>query len=740
MNADEFVLSGRYRVGRLLGHGGMAEVYLAEDTRLHRTVAVKILRSDLARDATFQERFRREAQSAGGLNHPSIVSVYDTGEDTSRDAAGNEIGVPYIVMEYVEGHTLREYIDPENPMDAAQAVRITTALLSALEFSHDAGIVHRDIKPGNVMITTTGAVKVMDFGIARAVADAASAMTQTQAVMGTAQYLSPEQARGQLVDNRTDLYSAACVLYEMLTGRPPFTGDSPVSIAYQHVREAPQAPSVFNPAITPEMDQVLLTALAKDREERYPSAAEFSRDLQAVVGGRTPQLVGGAAALAAGAASDAETTTVLSAADLPTEALAATRTTGRHAAVAGGAAGAGFAAGSAGSPVEDGTGPLATQDGQLVAEEKHRRPVWLFVLVAIAVLAVIGASLAILRPWDPPGPETVTVPTLTGLNSDQITEKLDTVGLTPSFTEEASADVAEGLFISSDPAPGDAAEQGATVAVTISSGPSDSAVPDLSGKNREEAEAAITEAGLVPKYQGEEDATQATIEVETGDVVRTTPDSGVAAEAGSEVQFWVSNGKVPVPQVTGLTQEAAEDELEAWGLTPEIVEQEAPDQEPGTVQSQDPVAGGSSTAIGSTVRIWVATERGPVTVPNVAGATLEDATATLQDNGFGVEPANEPSDTVAEGRVIRTEPAANETAPYGSTITVVISTGPEETTSPTPTENPTTPTTEPTTPTTEPADPTTPEDDPTTTEDAAQGGGNGAGNGNGNGNAAGGRG
>ena len=294
MSGETLILGGRYRLGRILGTGGMAEVFLAEDTRLHRTVAVKVLRSDLARDANFQERFRREAHSAASLNHPSIVAVYDTGEEQQTTITGSEVTIPYIVMEYVEGRTLREYIDPEHPMDVIQAGEIMAALLSALEYSHRAGIVHRDIKPGNIMINSAGAVKVMDFGIARAVADATSAMTATQAVMGTAQYLSPEQARGQLVDARSDIYSAACVMFEMLTGRPPFTGDTPVSIAYQHVREDPQPPSAFNPAVTPAMDAVILTGLAKDREQRYPSAVAFSRDIAAVVAGRAPALVAGA--------------------------------------------------------------------------------------------------------------------------------------------------------------------------------------------------------------------------------------------------------------------------------------------------------------------------------------------------------------------------------------------------------------------------------------------------------------
>src|SRR5699024_9699972 len=266
VSEENVVLGGRYTLGRVLGQGGMAEVFLAEDVRLHRTVAVKVLRSDLARDSDFQERFRREAQSAAALNHPSIVAVYDTGEEHQTTITGADVTIPYIVMEYVRGDTLHEFIDPEDPMDAGQAGEIMGALLSALEYSHRAGIVHRDIKPGNVMINDAGHVKVMDFGIARAIADAASAMPPTQAVMGTAQYLSPEQARGQLVDARSDIYSAACVMYELLTGRPPFTGDTPVSIAYQHVREEPLAPSAYNPAITPAMDAVILTGLAKDRD------------------------------------------------------------------------------------------------------------------------------------------------------------------------------------------------------------------------------------------------------------------------------------------------------------------------------------------------------------------------------------------------------------------------------------------------------------------------------------------
>ncbi|HLV55789.1 MAG TPA: Stk1 family PASTA domain-containing Ser/Thr kinase, partial [Actinotalea caeni] len=281
------MLAGRYEVGELIGRGGMAEVHIGRDTRLGRTVAIKVLRSDLARDPTFQARFRREAQSAASLNHPAIVSVYDTGEDTGVDATGNETHVPFIVMEYVEGHTVRDLLRDGAALPIDEAIEITAGVLSALEYSHRAGIVHRDIKPANVMIADDGSVKVMDFGIARAVADTSATMTQTQAVMGTAQYLSPEQAQGQTVDARSDLYSTGCMLFELLTGRAPFIGESPVSIAYQHVGEKPPLASDFAPhEISNELDAVVLHSLEKRRDDRYQDATSFRSDLQSARMGR----------------------------------------------------------------------------------------------------------------------------------------------------------------------------------------------------------------------------------------------------------------------------------------------------------------------------------------------------------------------------------------------------------------------------------------------------------------------
>src|ERR687890_2013465 len=273
------LLGSRYEIGETLGYGGMAEVHRGRDVRLGREVAVKILRSDLARDPSFQARFRREAQAAASLNHPAIVAVYDTGEDIHSDATGNSVHIPFIVMEYVEGHTVRDILQDGAAVPIEEAVEITAGVLSALEYSHHAGIVHRDIKPANVMLTPTGAVKVMDFGIARALADSAATMTQTQAVIGTAQYLSPEQARGETVDARSDIYSTGCLLFELLTGRPPFVADSPVAVAYQHVGETPLAPSSYTPSVPHEIDAVVLHALVKDRAGRYQSADDFRADV-----------------------------------------------------------------------------------------------------------------------------------------------------------------------------------------------------------------------------------------------------------------------------------------------------------------------------------------------------------------------------------------------------------------------------------------------------------------------------
>jgi eukaryotic-like serine/threonine-protein kinase len=415
-------LAHRYEFGELIGRGGMAEVHIGHDTRLGRTVAIKILRSDLARDPSFQARFRREAQAAASLNHPAIVAVYDTGEDVITDATGAVAHVPFIVMEYVEGHTVRDILRDGQAVPIEEAVEITAGVLSALEYSHHAGIVHRDIKPANVMLTPTGAVKVMDFGIARALADSAATMTQTQAVIGTAQYLSPEQARGETVDARSDLYSTGCLLFELLTGRPPFTGDSPVAVAYQHVREPAPTPSSIASDVPETLDRITLKALAKDRDSRYSSAAEFRADLEnAARGGRvTAPAIGVLAAAAAAEVAAAPTTQVLAP-------LAPTATQVMPPSAADGSPAG--AAGTTTTTTTTGPGPEEPP--------KRRGLMWALILLGLALVGTL-IGLAILNDERQQAAATVEVPDVVDMTQEAAQQELQSVGLTMERLEEPS--------------------------------------------------------------------------------------------------------------------------------------------------------------------------------------------------------------------------------------------------------------------------------------------------------------
>ncbi|HLM22370.1 MAG TPA: Stk1 family PASTA domain-containing Ser/Thr kinase, partial [Propionibacteriaceae bacterium] len=376
MTSSPTTVGGRYELGELLGRGGMAEVRRAVDQRLGRSVAVKQLRTDLATDPTFQARFRREAQSAAGLNHPTIAAVYDTGEEIDPLTG---VAIPYIVMELVEGSTLRDVLREGRKLLPERALELTQGILDALSYSHKAGIVHRDIKPANVMLTPNGGVKVMDFGIARAVADTSATMTQTAAVIGTAQYLSPEQARGETVDARSDLYSAGCVLYELLVGRPPFIGDSPVSVAYQHVREIPQPPSQLDPELTPEIDAVVLKALAKDPADRYQSAKEMKDDIaRLLVGQQTAAQTTAVVPMAAGAVA-------ANAYDAPTHV--------------------------AGPPTVI---PPETPEEEYEEEEPQKSRVGLAILIGTLIVLVLGlGGWALYRMLSPATVETVEVPDVT---------------------------------------------------------------------------------------------------------------------------------------------------------------------------------------------------------------------------------------------------------------------------------------------------------------------------------------
>lgn len=657
------MLGGRYEVGELIGRGGMAEVHIGHDTRLGRTVAIKILRSDLARDPSFQARFRREAQSAAALNHPAIVAVYDTGEDVFTEPGGAVAHVPFIVMEYVEGHTVRDILRDGAAVPIDEAAEITAGVLSALEYSHHAGIVHRDIKPANVMLTPTGAVKVMDFGIARAMADAAGTMTQTQAVIGTAQYLSPEQARGEAVDTRSDLYSTGCLLFELLTGRPPFIGDSPVAVAYQHAREEAPAPSTFASDVPDSMDRITLKALAKDREDRYSNAAEFRADLEAAVRGGhvSAPAVGalGAAALGAGA---------LAAKDGP--ATAATQVlgaTGQTQVVPPGA-----------MPWSQ-TGDTATRPAVPPADggqdEDKKRPWLVWLLVAVALASIVGIVLMLTNGAAEPDAEPVLVPDLVGVEEAIAQEEIESLGLTYRPVMERSADVEAGHVVSTDPPGGTEVQEGDTVTVVVSQGPEALAIPDLTNFSQDQARDRLSQAGFTGSISV---STEDSPTVAKDSVTRTEPAAGESVAPDAPITLFISTGQVQLPNLVDMTEEQAKEALGALGLSWEISREENGDVAPGTVieQGRSPGPVEQNATIPLTIAIEAAAAE--VQVPDLFNLTQEVALERLGQNSLNGEVVEEPSDEVAAGRVVRTEPATGTSVAEGSTVTVVVSTGPAE--------------------------------------------------------------
>ncbi|MEU9793224.1 Stk1 family PASTA domain-containing Ser/Thr kinase [Streptomyces sparsogenes] len=602
-------LGGRYELGSVLGRGGMAEVYLAHDTRLGRTVAVKTLRVDLARDPSFQARFRREAQSAASLNHPAIVAVYDTGEDYV-----DGVSIPYIVMEYVDGSTLRELLHSGRKLLPERSLEMTVGILQALEYSHRNGIVHRDIKPANVMLTRTGQVKVMDFGIARAMGDAGMTMTQTAAVIGTAQYLSPEQAKGETVDARSDLYSTGCLLYELLTVRPPFIGDSPVAVAYQHVREEPQPPSAFDPEITPEMDAIVLRALVKDPDYRYQSADEMRADIEAALEG---QPVAATAALGAvGYGGEDQPTTMLRSQDVgaPTSMLPPVRED------------------------DGGFGYDERPDRRRGSEKKSNLSTILLVLAGILVLVgaiFIGKSIF----GSDKGGDRVDVPRMIGLKLSEAKDyarngnfKVEVTG-SPIFCEEAKKDQvckqsAEGS---------EAIERGGTVELTMSKGPKPAEkveVPDVLNIQYESAKEQLEAKGFqVNQTTQESDQTE-------GKVIDQDPKGGKKVPRGTEITLTVARAqsKVTVPDVTTQKLADATATLQGKGLKVQSTEVENGDVEAGTVIDQTP-KGNEQVLPGSTVTLTVAkapAQQDNVAVPQLRGKKLKDARKAIEAAGLTV--------------------------------------------------------------------------------------------------------
>ncbi len=568
-------LGDRYQVGELLGRGGMAEVHEGRDLRLGRRVAIKILKPELARDPAFLARFRREAQSAASLNHPNVVAVYDTGEDVLGEGPTAET-VPFIVMELVEGITLKELINSGNKLVPERALEITSGILAALDYSHRHGIVHRDIKPGNVMLTTTGAVKVMDFGIARATADAGHTGTSTSTVMGTAAYLSPEQAQGLSVDSRSDLYSAGVVLFELLTRRPPFVADAPVAVAFAHVNEPPPVPSTLDPALPAQLDPIVARALAKDPAQRYQTAVEFRADVERAIAGVPVTRVMPVPPVAG---PDAQATSVLGGVDpYATAAMAATAAapTGAMPPVIPGGAGDPYA-------VPD---PMTTT-AQVEPARKGGALKGLGIAALIIALLGVGVWLGV-RLLGSTAAETVAVPGLEGLTVAKAESELRDLGLVLGGPEVKVSDLPKDTIISQDPRKGELVAVGSIVDVVVSAGKEQVQVPDLIDFTSEsDARRALAEAGLTLGKVTAEDSDRP-----EGTVLRQDPAPYETVDAGSAVDIWVSNAQVEVPNVVGRTEAQARTDLFNLGFEvaygPEL---ETTEFAPGTVADQTPVGG-----------------------------------------------------------------------------------------------------------------------------------------------------
>ena len=650
-------LAGRYEVRSLIGRGGMAEVHLGFDTRLSRVVAIKMLRRDLAQDSIFQARFRREAQSAASLNHPNIVAVYDTGEEIIEDAVGRSIAVPYIVMEYVEGHTVKDLISDGTAVPINEAVEIVSGVLSALDYSHANHLVHRDIKPGNIMLTSDGKIKVMDFGIARALTDSQATMTQTNAVVGTAQYLSPEQARGETVDARSDLYSTGVVLFELLTGRPPFKGDSAVAVAYQHVEQIPPTPSSILSDIPDSLDRVVLKALAKNREDRYPSAAAMLSDLQRVSRGLD----------VAAPPADSWATEVL-----PTSGMggAQTAATTPMSAVAPRGGGQAMAATSTSLP------PVAERAdaAEEASKARKRRTVIIASVVAIALLLIAGSVWALTR--RAAAPETVAVPTVVGLSQANAKAQIEAAGFVWELNSEkvASDSVEEGSVASTDPAGGTQAEKGSTVRVTISSGPDSVVLPDnLVGMTPEDARKAIEALGLKWELDSSKVASDTVAE---GKVAQTNPSPGSKVKAGQTIRVYLSSGsdEVEVPDLSGMSQDQARSALKAVGLELGNVTSVDSEKDKDRIVAQDP-ATGTKVKKGTTIGVSVSNGKtAQVEIPTVVGTSSEDAQAQLKALGLNVT-VEEVADNQPAGQVLSIEPGEGSKVEKNSTVKLKVSKG-----------------------------------------------------------------
>jgi eukaryotic-like serine/threonine-protein kinase len=577
-------LSDRYELGEILGFGGMSEVHLARDVRLHRDVAVKVLRADLARDPSFYLRFRREAQNAAALNHPAIVAVYDTGE--AETAAGP---LPYIVMEYVNGVTLRDIVHTDGPMTPTRAIEVIADACQALNFSHQHGIIHRDVKPANIMISTTNAVKVMDFGIARALSDSGNSVTQTAAVIGTAQYLSPEQARGDTVDARSDVYSLGCVLYEMLTGEPPFVGDSPVAVAYQHVREDPVSPSRRYEGISADLDAVVLKALAKNPENRYQTAAEMRSDLVRVHNGEPPE--------APKILTEAERSSLMSAPHSSDSSAAQTN-------------------------------PLPRQQLDFVRERSPGSVSrW---VIAVAALAVLTVVVTILINTFGGGMRNVQVPDVRNQASADAIAALQNHGFKTRTQQKPDSTVQPDHVIGTDPSANVKVGAGELITVEVSTGPEQREVPDVSSMSYTAAVQKLKSAGFSRFRQVNSPSTP-----ETKDkVIGTNPPANQTSAITNEIAVIVGSGpsSKQVPDVAGQTADEAQKNLTVYGFSKFAQASVDSPRPAGAVIGTNPPAG-ANVPVDTVIELQVS-KGNQFIMPDVTGMFWTDAEPRLRTMGW----------------------------------------------------------------------------------------------------------
>jgi serine/threonine-protein kinase len=659
------VIDGRYRVLSRIGSGGMADVYLAEDELLTRQVAVKVLQRRFVEDQEFVERFRREASSAAGLSHPNVVAIFDRG---SWD------GTYYIAMEYLQGRSLKRVVREHHALDPEAAMDIAIQVLLAASFAHSRGIVHRDIKPHNVILSDEGRVTVTDFGIARA---GASDMTHTGSIMGTAQYLSPEQAQGQPVSAASDIYAIGVLLFELLTGRVPFEGESAVAIALQHISTDPPAPSAVNPSVPTALDAVVLCALAKDPAQRYRDAREFIEALESArssvvaskaPGHYAPALAAGAAAGGAGAVAALAAASALGAAaptayaSGPPSAVALVPPTDtRH------VVGLAVAPGSGSSP------PTPPSEDE---RRRRKRRIWLAAgAAALLAAGALAAALTLIS-----SPAEVTVPALIGQSETVAVAKLRVLGLAPSVRQAPSVLETAGTVIAQSPPVGTVARKGTHVNLTVSTGPANVGVPSVAGKSQARAVKLLRQRGLNPLVQS-----QASKKVTPGDVISTSPSAGTVVLQGSQVTVLVSSGPagsnnptvVRVPDVRGSTLSVASEELATVGLVVGSVSRRGSSSQPETVISQLPVAGASLTP-GGAVNLVIAEpqrEAREVVVPNVVGKSETAAAAALGAAGLNPTSSSRAVSNAAEvGTVLEENPEAGQMLKRGSTVMIVVGT------------------------------------------------------------------